>query len=163
MLTLTKPRNDLLLCRKAAVTSGIAAVDSLSPHAHQPRATSFITEARFKRFQTVVAGLRRCCPAGFPVIVRTGTLAPNIEGTCARRRNRFVITISERLSEKCATEVLLHEWAHAICWTHRLDAVAKAPPKDPHVLERISHGAEWGVAYSTVWRVFTTKILPRLE
>ena len=154
---------DLVICRKAATAPSVASTGLGFPGAYQSRARSFMAEATFKRFQKVVAGLRRCCPAGFPVIIRTGGLGPNIEGTCTRRRNRFVITISERLDEKTGIEVLLHEWAHAICWTHRLDAIAKAPPEDTNALERISHGAEWGVAYGLVWRTFTTKILPVIQ
>lgn len=151
------------LCQKAAAAPSVASTALTFPGAYQSRARSFMAEKRYKRFQQVVAGLRRFCPAAFPVIIRTGRLAPNIEGTCTRRRKRFVIKVADRLDEKTGIEVLLHEWGHALAWNHRLDAVAKAPPKDPNVLERISHGPEWGVAYSTVWRVFTTKILPGIE
>lgn len=151
------------LCRKAATAPSVAPAGLTFPGAYQTRARSFMAEKRFTRFQKVVAGLRKFCPAAFPVIIRTGMLAPNIEGTCTRHPNRFVILISERLDEARAIDVLLHEWGHALAWNHRLDAITKAPPEDPNVLERISHGAEWGVAYGLVWRTFTTRILPEIE
>lgn len=151
------------LCQKAATAPSVASAGVTFPGAYQSRTRSFAAEARFSRFQRVVAGLRKFCPAAFPVIIRTGMLAPNIEGTCTRRANRFVIVIADRLDQTRAIDTLLHEWAHALAWNHRLDAVAKAPPEDPNVLERISHGAEWGVAYGLVWRTFTTRILPEIE
>lgn len=151
------------LCRKATTAPSVASAGLKFPSAYRLRAKSFMAEARFKRFQQVVAGLRRFCPTAFPVVVRTGLLSPHIEGTCTRRRNRFVIKIADRLDQKTGIDVLLHEWAHAVAWNHRLDVVTKAPPNDPHVLERIAHGPEWGVAYGLVWRTFTTRILPGLE
>lgn len=151
------------LCRKAATAPSVASAGLTFPGAYQPRTRSFMAEARFKRFRHVVAGLRRLCPPAFPVVIRTGLLSPDIEGTCTRRHRRFVITVADRLDETKAIDTLLHEWAHATAWNHRLDAITQAPPKDPNVLERISHGGEWGVAYSMVWRTFTTRILPGLD
>lgn len=151
------------LCRKAATAPSVATAGLTFPGAYQPRARSFMAEARFKRFRHVVAGLRRLCPPAFPVVIRTGLLPPGIEGTCTRRHRRFVITVADRLDEPKAIDTLLHEWAHATAWNHRLDVITQTPPKDPHFLERISHGGEWGVAYSTVWRAFTTRILPGLD
>lgn len=150
------------LCRKAATAPSVASKGLTLPGAYQSRAKSFASEARFKRFQQVIAGLRRLCPPAFAVVIRTKNLAPSIEGTCARHRDRFVISIADRLNEKTAIEVALHEWAHALSWTHRLDSIARMPIDDEDHFERLSHGPEWGVAYADVWRCFVTQILPGL-
>lgn len=150
------------LCRKDAVAPSVASAGLGYPGDYQSRARSFVAEERFKRFQKVIAGLRRLCPPAFAVVIRTKNLAPGIEGTCARHRNRFVISIADRLNEKAAIEVALHEWAHALSWTHRLDSVARMPLEDEDLFERLSHGPEWGVAYADVWRCFVTRILPGL-
>jgi hypothetical protein len=150
------------LCRKAATAPSVAAAGLTSPGGYTSRVQSFVADGRFKRFQRVVAGLRSLCPPAFPVVIRTKQLAPGIEGTCARHRNRFVICIADRLNEKAGIEVLLHEWAHALSWTHKLDSVARMPLHDEDLFERLSHGPEWGVAYADVWRCFVTQILPGL-
>jgi hypothetical protein len=121
-----------------------------------------MTDPRCGFFQRVAAGLRQHCPAAYPVVIRTVWLPDDTEGTCSRRRSRFSIRIADRLDEKSAVEVLLHEWAHARSWNHRLDACPLTLPTgdelDP-AFDELAHGPEWGVAYSLVWRVFTGRIL----
>lgn len=150
------------LCQKAAIAPSVASAGLPSPGGYVSRAQSFVADGRFKRFQKVAAGLRSLCPPAFPVVIRTKQLAPGIEGTCARHRNRFVISIADRLNEKTGIEALLHEWAHALSWTHKLDSVAKMPIDDEAMFERLTHGPEWGVSYAAVWRCFVTQILPGL-
>ncbi len=126
------------------------------------RTTSFMTDPTCKFFQRVAAGLRQHCPAAYPVVIRTVWLPGNVEGTCSRRRSRFSIRVADRLDEKSAVEVLLHEWAHARSWNHRLDACPPVFPtgRDPDLeFDELAHGPEWGIAYSLVWRTFTGPIL----
>jgi hypothetical protein len=129
------------------------------------RTTSFMSDPRCEFFQHVAAGLRQHCPVAYPVVIHTVWLPGNVEGTCSRRRSRFSIRVADRLDEKSAVEVLLHEWAHARAWNHRLDTCPLAMPNsspepDPDLeFDELAHGPEWGVAYALVWRVFTGRIL----
>lgn len=128
------------------------------------RTTSFMTDPSCEFFQRVAAGLRQHCPVAYPVVIHTVWLPDHLEGTCSRRRSRFSIRIADRLDEKTAVEVLLHEWAHARAWNHRLDTCPLAMPNssepDPDLeFDELAHGPEWGVAYALVWRVFTGRIL----
>lgn len=54
----------------------------------------------------------------------------------------FKIRVTRKVGNDVSILLLLHEWAHAICWQEG----AKITLND--------HGPEWGVAYSRVWRKF---------
>jgi hypothetical protein len=152
--------------KTGAGTGAGRAVLRAGPPSSRRRTRSFMTDPRCGFFQHVAAGLRQHCPAAYPVVIRTVWLPAHIEGSCSRRRSRFSIRVADRLDEKAAVEVLLHEWAHARSWNHRLDACPPVFPtgRDPDLeFDELAHGPEWGIAYSLVWRVFTGLILRREE
>ena len=147
---------------RTGIESAAAGVLRASLPSNRRRTTSFMTDPRCKFFQHVAAGLRQHCPVAYPVVIHTVWLPGNVEGTCSRRRSRFSIRVADRLDEKSAVEVLLHEWAHARAWNHRLDTCPLAMPNSPEPdleFNELAHGPEWGVAYSLVWRIFTGRIL----
>ena len=110
-------------------------------------------------FAFALAAFRKHLPTPFPTIVRTGDLPPEIDGFCVRRPSRFVIQIDRKLSCEAAIGVLIHEWAHARAWNHRLDGVRRAGLSRDE-FEAVCHGPEFGAAYAEAWRLLTTRILP---
>jgi len=110
-------------------------------------------------FAFALATLRAHLPTPYPTIVRTGSLPSEIDGYCVRRPSRFVIQIDRKLSCEAAIGVLIHEWAHARAWNHRLDGVCKGGLSRDE-FEAVCHGPEFGAAYAEAWRLLTTRILP---
>lgn len=128
----------------------------------RPRQT-FLQRRDFRAFRCVLEGLRRNCPAAFPIVVRTSRLPNGIQGYCKRRRNRFVVHFSSSLTQSAAIDTLLHEWAHALGWNLLLDRLGddmQAGRITPQDFEELSHGPEFGTAFATVWRAFAMKIVP---
>jgi len=165
-LVMPTPQPEAMITPGAAAATTAPATWTASQFGGRRRARSFMKDPRCGFFQRVAAGLRQHCPAAYPVAIRTVWLPDHIEGTCSRRRSQFSIRIADRLDERSAVEVLLHEWAHARSWNHRLDACPLAFPTDPDLdleFDQLAHGPEWGIAYSLVWRVFTGWILPAAE
>lgn len=110
-------------------------------------------------FAFALAMLRDQLPTPFPTIVRTSRVPSDVDGFCVRRANRFVIQIDRRLSCAAAIQTLLHEWAHARAWNHRLDQMGREA-KGRDEFEAVCHGPEFGAAYAEAWRLLTTRILP---
>ena len=100
-----------------------APLDALGLHRGDSRGLveSFLRRPDYGRFQSAVAILRRDCVPAYPVIVRTKALSGGLEGLTIRRRKRFVVFLEAGLTQWQAIEVLIHEWAHALSWTHALD------------------------------------------
>lgn len=103
--------------------------------------------------------LRDHLPTPYPTIVLTSDVPREIDGFCVRRDTRFVIQIDRKLSCAAAIQTLLHEWAHARAWNHRLDQVGR-DTVSPDEFEAVCHGPEFGAAYAEAWRLLTTRILP---
>lgn len=122
-------------------------------------AVSFAHDRGYDAFREVLAGLRRHCPAGKPVVVRTSRLPRTTLGECIRRPARFVIRLNNQLDEHEAVETLLHEWAHAVAWNYSLDKLAKTPDVDREEFQRACHDEAWGCAYARVWRTYVVDIL----
>ncbi len=122
---------------------------------------SFLTRKGFDEFRRVVSRLRKLCPTGKPVVIRTAWLPKTTLGECIRRPSRFVIRLNNRLDEQGAIETVLHEWGHALAWNYSLDSLAKQPDVDRDEFERASHDAAWGCAYARVWRTYAVDILAR--
>jgi hypothetical protein len=101
----------------------------------------------FQSYHRLLRLLRKKCPPAFPVHVRRVKLVDK-DGYCTKIGERFQIRINKELSEAGAIDALLHEWAHARCWSHLHDALDHAE------FEKMAHDASWGVAYSEVYRVF---------
>lgn len=70
------------------------------------------------------------------------------DGYCTKIGDEFQIRINKELSESGAIDALLHEWAHARCWSHLHDAL------NHDDFQKHAHDASWGVAYSEVYRIF---------
>jgi hypothetical protein len=130
------------------------------------RPRSFLKRHEFRRFQHILADLRRLCPPAFPVVLRTSVVPPDLDGLAKRRRNRFVIHLDHNLHQEAAISVLLHEWAHCRSWSLMLDKAADemaAGRMSPEEFEIVSHDGSFGVAFAEIWGTFTTAILPGLE
>jgi hypothetical protein len=168
-----KKRNSarrVLCCRRslcpARVLGGDEGVSTGGGILRAARRRSFLTRPDFTVFRKVVAGLREHCPAAYPIVVRTGCLPGDIDGFCRRTSRRFVIHLSDTLSQSAAIDVLVHEWAHARAWNMLLDKASKdadAGRITAEDFEAASHGPEFGVCFAAVWSVVSLRILPRMH
>ena len=104
--------------------------------------------ARFKQYQSLLRVLKDECPAAFPVSVRRVNLA-TVEGRCWKTGKKFHIQIDKALDEHRAMDVLIHEWAHARAWNHRLDAAVTDVE-----FNKLAHDAAWGVAYAEIYSLY---------
>ena len=105
--------------------------------------------AKFKTYRRLVALLKDHLPAAFPVSVRRVQLSAKIDGRCWKQGKHFYVQISRHLDEGKAIDVLVHEWAHARAWNHRLDAA-----KDDEAFNKLAHDAAWGVTYAEVYSLY---------
>jgi hypothetical protein len=110
-------------------------------------------------FAFALAALREHLPTPFPTAVLTSKVPPNIDGFCVRRPSKFVIQLDRRLTCEAAVQCLIHEWAHARAWNHRIDQTDPTT-LSPEEFEGLCHGPEFGAAYAEAWRLLTTRILP---
>lgn len=88
--------------------------------------------------QRVIELLTHKAPPPVPVKVEYGTP----EGAFADIgvvKGKFVITISHRLTGALALHFLVHEWAHALCWT------------GGSTIEE--HSDAWGLVYTRLYRL----------
>lgn len=116
------------------------------------------TKGTFKKYKKLLHMLKKHAPAAYPVSVRRKNLPKQLEGMCWKETKKFCIHICTKLDEHRAMDVLLHEWAHAIAWNNLLDTV-----KTDEEFHRLSHGPEWGVAYSKVYAVYENLFLPMVS
>ena len=105
--------------------------------------------ARFRQYQSLIKMLKKECPAAFPVSVRRVKLTKKLEGRCWKDGKKFHIQIENTLDEGRAMDVLLHEWAHARAWNHRLDNATT-----DEAFNKLAHDAAWGVAYSEIYALY---------
>ena len=101
----------------------------------------------YKKYHQLVKILREHLPLAYPVTVKRVKMKKN-DGTCSKSGKKFFIDIDRSLTQQMAIETLLHEYAHALAWSHRHDKM------NDEELTRKQHDATWGVAYSEVYRVF---------
>lgn len=106
---------------------------------------------RWKQYQSLLKMLKQDCPAAFPVSVRRIKLN-RLEGRCWKEGKKFHIQIDKGLDEGRAMDVLIHEWAHARAWNHRLDNAA-----DDEAFNKLAHDAAWGVAYAEIYSAYEQK------
>lgn len=104
--------------------------------------------AKFQNYKTLLSVLKKECPAAYPTSVRRVKLT-NFEGRCWKHGKHFHIQVDSKLDEARAIGVLLHEWAHARAWNHRLDAA-----DTDELFNSLAHDAAWGVAYAEVYVVY---------
>lgn len=148
-----------LICAHANV-AGRQGVTPSQPEYVSPRwRVPFAKRPGYGLFAFTLAVLREQLPTPYPTIVRTSDVPPEVDGFCVRRATRFVIQIDRKLSCAAAIQTLLHEWAHARAWNHRLDQVDRESANRDE-FEAVCHGPEFGAAYAEAWRLLTTRILP---
>jgi hypothetical protein len=129
----------------------------------QKAALPLVIGCRSDWFRKSLARLRLLLPPAYPVVVHArATTQNNHDGTCTLHNGRFYIHIDKYLSDEAATDVLLHEWAHALSWDDALERAAKSEISDAE-FQRLAHGRKWGIAYSRVYIAYTTQIIPHLE
>ena len=162
----------VICCRRSLVLPALAR--GLNTHGEGPSSLfpaglsasySFLRRPSFAGFRGVLRGLRKHCPAAYPVVIRTSRLPSGVEGFCKRRRNRFVIHLGASLTQATAIDTLLHEWSHALGWNLLLDKLGndmQAGKITPAEFEEASHGPEFGTAFAAVWRAFSMKIIPEV-
>ena len=158
-------RDNILCCHRRCSLAAIA------DHAAGERAAgsqqlSLQNRSGYSLLRATIAGLRTHAPCGFPVVVRTGGVPVTMDGFCIRRRSRFVIHLGDCLSPSNSVAVLIHEWAHARCWSHYLDRAAqdvRAGTITEEEFDEISHGPAFGVEYAACWRVFSGIVLPAVS
>lgn len=103
----------------------------------------------FKQYRAIISTLRKKCPAAYPVSVRRVKIKRGYDGRCWKSAKKFYIEIDKTLDEMRSIDVLLHEWAHACAWNHRLDNA-----RSDEDFNRLAHDAAWGVAYAEVYAVY---------
>jgi hypothetical protein len=108
-------------------------------------------EVKMKQYHELIRILRKKCPLAYPIQVRRVKMEEF--GWCEKRNRRFYIFINRKLGQNMAIETLIHEWSHALAWNHLHDKM------DCDELDRRCHDAEWGVAYSKVYRIFEEHFL----
>lgn len=158
------PHSLQLVSESASVArSGVASNGAThSRPASSPRPNP-LKERDWPVFHGVLAGLREFVPAGLPVIVRAATLDGSAYGTCGHTHASFVIKLAGNLGQQQAIDVLLHEWSHALSWSHALDKLARDPELPADEFELASHDSAWGCAFSRVWRAYSGVIVPGLR
>ena len=154
-------RSAVVLCCHRRGLTGLPAPTARNAN-YSALHASFLRRPGWTIFRTVLAGLRRHCPAAMPVVVRTSWLSSDTLGRCSRRKSRFVIALNAAMNEHDAVETLIHEWAHALSWNLVLDRLSRQAAVDPEDFQNASHDEAWGCAYSRVWRVYIGNILPSL-
>jgi hypothetical protein len=157
-------------CRRSVVPKAAIELETANHKpdfaANRVRPKSFHGRMGYEKLGLVVENLRIHCRPALPVVVRAGKTAPDIDGYCVRRGQRFVITINDRLNFEGVLNSVLHEWAHALAWNYSLERAFddfEAGALDANGFEDICHGPEFGISFATVWRVFVKKILPALK
>lgn len=145
-------RTDILVCRMVSTRSAYRVSEACGggPPPISPRND---TDLRF-----VFARLRELVPAGLPATLRLAHIR-SADGWCRRRKTNFEITVSRYMSRCEAVDVLLHEWAHAVAWSHLDDALGKNPAVTKAELEYSSHGPAWGVAFSRIYQTYVADIM----
>jgi hypothetical protein len=149
-------RTGFTICRMAAPRGFSRRPEGFTP------AKSFSQDGQHPDFQQVLASLRVLVPTPLPVIVRTSRLPADRYGECMNMGGHFLVRIARDCSEPEAIETLLHEWGHALAWNYAMDRLGKFPPKSRAEFERLSHGPDWGVAFSRVYSTYASEILPLL-
>lgn len=79
-------------------------------------------------------------------------------GTCrfVKDKGLFLVYLNSDMSPPQATDVLVHEWAHALAWNYLHDkcAVAHSAEQAQMQCEWLSHDEAWGCAYSKTYRAY---------
>ena len=109
----------------------------------------------FKHYRKLLQVLKKHCAPGYPISVTRVKIPKKLDGRCWKDGKTFLIQIDKDLDEHRAIDVLLHEWAHARAWNHRLDNCATDDE-----FNKLAHDAAWGVAYAEVYCVYEQQFIP---
>jgi hypothetical protein len=115
-----------------------------------------------KHFSRVVEKLRVLLPPARPVVIQTGQVLSRADGSCGRSGRHFRIRISRELTDAVATDVLIHEWAHALSWDSDIEKASRSRRLSDTEFQHLSHGRKWGLAYSRVYQAYISEIVPIL-
>ncbi len=110
--------------------------------------------ARYAKYRALVQVLKKHCSPAYPISVKRVIIPKKLEGRCWKQGKKFIIEIDKQLDEARAMDVLIHEWAHARAWNHRLDTASD------ELFNQLAHDAAWGVAYAEVYCVYEQKFIP---
>jgi hypothetical protein len=153
-----KRKNGVLLCCRLTTLSALSR-GKLST----PSTVSRWSLSHWPLVAVTVKELRKHCPPAMPVSIKVKALPLNTLGHCRRHAKKFVIELNALMGQEQAIDTLLHEWSHALAWHLVLDKLSKAGVCEKEIFDEISHDETWGCAYSRVYRVSATHILPALE
>jgi len=104
---------------------------------------------RYKNYNALLRMLKKQFPAAFPVSVKRQKIHKRLQGLCWKSGKKFHIQIDNKLCEHAAMDVLVHEWAHARAWNHRLDTAVTDDD-----FNKLAHDAAWGVAYAEIYSAY---------
>ena len=93
---------------------------------------------KFTQYRKLLSYLKVKLPISRKVIVRRMKLPQGSDGDCSAVRGKFLVRISNKLSDGMAMETLIHELGHCLAYNRHGN----------------EHGIEWGKAYSLVYREF---------
>lgn len=108
---------------------------------------------RFSHYRKCIKELKKKLKLAYPVSIRRCKTPIETDGDCSLQKNKFYIRINNKLTECQAIDVLVHEYAHARCWSHLHDSM------DDQEFNENSHDATWGVAYAECYRVWESCVL----
>jgi len=139
------------------------AMNTLTTNRSARSAASLARKPDRRFFFRVVEQLKIQLPSTRPVVVLAGRQFSTKHGDCGLIDYRFRIRVSRELNESQAVDVLLHEWAHALSWDTCGDMSVQGRRLSKYEFDRLTHGPNWGLAYSKVYQCFVGTIMPHIE
>ncbi len=131
-----------------------------------PMRVPLLARENYELLRLTLRNLRIHAPPAFRVILRTGGVPFGTEGCCIRRKKRFVIHLAGNLSPVQSSEVLVHEWAHGVAWSHLHDRacsdLAAGLISEKEFSDR-THDASFGIEFARCWRVYSGIVLPEYD
>ena len=103
-------------------------------------------------FYTLTA-LKSACRPAKPVQLVFKKLPDSVLGQCRMLGNKFIITLNSAMGGPQATDVLVHEWAHALAWNYLHNNLSNTAVNQSH-FDKIVHDEAWGCAYSKTYRAY---------
>lgn len=94
-------------------------------------------------FYSAMRFLKTVVRSDVQVRVRCMSLSDDLDGVCIRRKDYFLIKVSDKLTVGHAIDVMLHEFAHVEAWDRQHDP----------------HGSVWGKCYSRLYREYLNGFL----
>jgi len=153
-------------CRVPSVVPGGQVLPGHIASPGMASSRSLLARGCQRLLRLTIETLRLHVQVAYPVIIRTGGVPEGLDGFCVRRKSRFVIHLSEKLSPEASPHVAVHEFAHAAAWSHLHDRacrdVARGLITEAEFHDRV-HDATFGIAFAQCWRVYVSSVLPEFE